>query len=191
MLEHQEREETERRENPGKKSKKPPSSIPDDPQQMNLVDPDSAVMRKSRRDGWQQAYNAQIVVDAAGSQMILGEYVIQTPSDGNELEPALASIWEYPTEFWGTPGMQTPMRLNGYRRPARKSMWQSVPRPASEEGNKIYAKRRSTVEPVFGSIKAAMGFRQFLLRGPEKVSLEWTLVCTAYSLKRLCALKPG
>ena len=53
---------------------------------------------------------------------------------------------------------------------------------ATEEGKKIYAKRKSTVEPVFAIIKAAMGFRQFLLRGHEKVNIEWTLVCTAYNL---------
>jgi hypothetical protein len=41
------------------------------------------------------------------------------------------------------------------------------------------------VEPVFGIIKSVIGFRQFLLRGSEKVSLEWTLVCLAYNLRRL------
>ena len=62
---------------------------------------------------------------------------------------------------------------------------------ASEEGKKIYARRKSTVEPVFGIIKAAMGFRQFLQRGKKKVGNEWTLVCVAYNMKRLWALKPG
>ena len=98
---------------------------------MNLVDPDSSLMRKSRRDGWQQAYSAQIVVDVDGSQLIVAEYVTETPSDANELEPA------------------------------------------------------------FGIIKAAIGFRQFLQRGKQNVGNEWTLVCTAYNPKRLWALKPG
>jgi transposase len=56
---------------------------------------------------------------------------------------------------------------------------------ATEEGKKIYRKRQETVEPVFGIIKSAMGFRQFLLRGHEKVKTEWSLVCLAYNLKRL------
>jgi hypothetical protein len=43
------------------------------------------------------------------------------------------------------------------------------------------------VEPVFGIIKAAMGFRPFLLRGLEKVNLEWELVTLAYDIKRLHA----
>jgi len=55
-------------------------------------------------------------------------------------------------------------------------------------GKAIYAKRKSTIEPVFGIIKAVMGFRQFLLRGLEKVAGEWDLVCIAYNLKRMYAL---
>ena len=56
------------------------------------------------------------------------------------------------------------------------------------EGKKLYAKRKSTVETVFGIIKAVMGFRQFLLRGLESVSGEWDLVCITYNLKRLHVL---
>ena len=56
------------------------------------------------------------------------------------------------------------------------------------EGKAIYAKRKSTVEPVFGVIKQVMGFRQFLLRGLEAVTWEWTLVCIGYNLKRLHVL---
>jgi hypothetical protein len=55
-------------------------------------------------------------------------------------------------------------------------------------GKAIYAKRKSTIEPVFGIIKAVMGFRQFLLRGLKRVAGEWDLVCIAYNLKRMYAL---
>jgi len=55
-------------------------------------------------------------------------------------------------------------------------------------GKAVYAKRKCTVEPVFGIIKAAMGFRQFLLRGLDRVAGEWDLVCIAYNIKRLYAL---
>ena len=58
-------------------------------------------------------------------------------------------------------------------------------------GKAVYAKRKCTVEPVFGIIKAAMGFRQFLLRGLDLVSGEWDLVCIAYNIKRLHALSPS
>jgi transposase len=56
------------------------------------------------------------------------------------------------------------------------------------EGKRLYARRKCTVEPVFGIIKAVMGFRQFMLRGLESVIGEWDLVCIAYNLKRLHAI---
>jgi transposase len=59
------------------------------------------------------------------------------------------------------------------------------------EGKKIYKKRKETVEPVFGIIKQTMGFRQFLLRGLEKVNQEWEIVCLGYNLKRLFRLSQG
>ena len=56
-------------------------------------------------------------------------------------------------------------------------------------GKALYKLRKQTVEPVFGIIKEVMGFRRFLLRGRAKVSLEWTLVCVSYNLKRMFVLK--
>jgi len=61
----------------------------------------------------------------------------------------------------------------------------------SQAGRAIYGRRKSSVEPVFGIIKQAMGFRQFLLRGVDKVSGEWQLVALAYNCKRLCRLRGG
>ena len=59
----------------------------------------------------------------------------------------------------------------------------------TETGRALYARRKQTVEPVFGIIKQCMGFRQFLLRGVEKVTGEWQLVTMAYNFKRLWNLK--
>lgn len=56
------------------------------------------------------------------------------------------------------------------------------------EGRAAYARRKSTVEPVFGIMKHVMKFRQFLLRGAEAAGGEWTLLCTAWNIKRLFAL---
>ena len=56
-------------------------------------------------------------------------------------------------------------------------------------GRVIYATRKTIVEPVFGQIKQARGFRQFLLRGLVKVRGEWALVCLTHNilkLHRLC-----
>jgi len=56
------------------------------------------------------------------------------------------------------------------------------------EGKKLYAQRKHTPEPVFGIIKSVLGFRQFRLRGLDKVRGEWTLVTLAWNLKRMFAL---
>jgi hypothetical protein len=55
----------------------------------------------------------------------------------------------------------------------------------TKEGQTRMRKRKSTVELVFGCIKGAMGFRQFLLRGIDKVRGEWALVCIAYNIRKL------
>jgi len=59
----------------------------------------------------------------------------------------------------------------------------------SEKGRSLYAKRKTTVEPVFGIIKQVMGFRQFSMRGLEKVAGEWDLVCMAWNIRRLFSLQ--
>jgi transposase len=56
-------------------------------------------------------------------------------------------------------------------------------------GKTLYRFRKQPVEPVFGIIKEVMGFRRFMLRGRVQVSLEWTLGCLSYNLKRLWVLK--
>jgi transposase/IS5 family transposase len=59
----------------------------------------------------------------------------------------------------------------------------------TQAGKALYAKRKSTVETVFGIIKHVMGFRQFLLRGLRAVQGEWALVCIGWNLRRLFVLK--
>jgi transposase len=57
----------------------------------------------------------------------------------------------------------------------------------TKAGRTVYARRKAIVEPVNGQIKQARGFRQFLRRGVERVSQEWSLVCTAHNLLKLRA----
>jgi len=59
----------------------------------------------------------------------------------------------------------------------------------TKAGKAVYALRKITSEPVFGIIKAVMGFRSFMLRGKESVSGEWDLACIAYNIKRMHSLK--
>ncbi len=195
---------------------------PKDSQQINLSDPDSALMRKSKRDSYEQAYNAQAVVDAEGSQLVLSTDVIRTPSDANQLEPAVQSVdpsigmvqraladggyanadsfdtlQQQGVELYVAITREDHNERRYDFRPPSSRPLKKVTDPrlvamreklAQKDGKRIYARRASTVEPVFGIIKAAMGFRQFLLRGLDKVHTEWDLVCLAYNVKRLWGL---
>jgi transposase len=58
-------------------------------------------------------------------------------------------------------------------------------RLGTRAGKQLYGQRKETVEPVFGIIKEAIGFRRFMLRGLAKAQLEWTLVTLSYNIKRL------
>ena len=71
--------------------------------------------------------------------------------------------------------------------PAEKMAWYLK----TKEGKARYAKRKSTVEPVFGIIKQVLGFRQFSLRGLNAVRGEWKLVAIAFNLKRMHVLVAG
>jgi transposase len=61
----------------------------------------------------------------------------------------------------------------------------------TKEGRAKYKKRKETVEPVFGIIKSVLGFSTFLLRGLDKVNIEWDLVTLAYNFKKLHKLSAG
>lgn len=86
---------------------KPPDDTPPPDAQSNLTDPDSKLMRKSTRHEYRQAYNAQAVVDADGSQLVLAADVGQTPSDQPMFEPTIATLIETvgsPTTVLGDAG---------------------------------------------------------------------------------------
>jgi transposase len=205
------------------KHPKPPDDRPRADEQSNLSDPDSRLMRKSKHHEYRQAYNAQAVVDAGGSQLILAARVSNCASDRNEL---VANIEAIPAAL-GVP--ETVLADNGYangdevaslaginievlvatgaegrrRRhdfrplkaetPAKqaKAEWlrSMAAKLASEEGRALYRLRQQTVEPVFGIVKAVLGFSHFSLRGLDKVAGEWDLVSLAYNCKRLHKLE--
>lgn len=73
---------------------KPPSDLPPPERQSNLTDPDSKLMRKSKRHEFRQAYNAQAVVDADGSQLVLTSNVAQSPNDGPTFEETIGQLCE-------------------------------------------------------------------------------------------------
>ncbi len=69
------------------------------------------------------------------------------------------------------------------------AMAQMKHRLKTQAGRALYGLRKQTVEPVFGIIKAAMGFRQFLLRGLDAVSAEWSMVTMARNIRRMAVLR--
>ena len=198
---------------------KPPAETPGEATQVNLTDADSGLMRRNKRSEYQQAYNAQAVVDADGSQLVLGTRVSQCASDRRELVADVAAV----PEAVGTPdevladngyateaevkaltdrGMEVLVAVGGGDRrrqhdfrPASKATQPKEPtapwlvamqaKLAQAEHRASYRVRQHTVEPVFGIMKHAMGFRQFLLRGHAKVTGEWQLLALAYNCKRL------
>lgn len=208
---------------------KPPQDTPGPDDQTNLTDPESGLMRKGRGESYTQGYNAHVVVDAEGSQLIVGARVSACAGDGGQLEDDLESIPAVlgrPTcalADCGFSNKKTFQRLGQerpeldlyvsvhredahaerrydyrpaeHRQPPRKvvdpvlvAMAEKLRTP---KGKSIYRKRASTVEPVFGVIKATLGFRSFLMRGLQKVTGEWSLVSLAWNLKRLHKLAGG
>lgn len=78
---------------PGGKEPKEPEYGPEkSKEQCNLTDPDPRIMRKNKRSGFTESYNCQAAVDTGGTQLILGEYVSQSPSDSNELEKGVLCV---------------------------------------------------------------------------------------------------
>ena len=202
----------------------PPPPRPE--QQTNLTDPDSAIMRKSARHEYRQSYNAQAIVDADGSQMVLATDVVSTTNDRHGFEDfidAMIDTLGTPTTLLGDAGYageavvealeqrgieplisisrQTESRPYDFRPPKVRDKppprittpWRvaMLEKLQTRQAKEKYRKRKSTVEPVFGIIKSILGFKNFRLRGLNKVKLEWKLVTLAYNCKRLNNLKPA
>ena len=207
------------KERRGSNDKRHPKDTPPPDARDNFTDPDSRLMRKSKSSGFIQGYNAQAVVDAEGSQLILATRISQSASDARELVADLDAI---PANA-GVP--HTILADSGYHsEPELETLLArgldlyigvSAPKPSpyglapetlakplskkalspqgqamrdklnTPEGKARYKLRKQSVEPVFGTIKKALGFTQFHLRGRAGVELEWLLIALAYNVKRL------
>ena len=73
----------------------------------------------------------------------------------------------------------------GRRRPPRRASTACPESCTTKAGAAVYAMRKAIVEPVVGQIKQARGFRQFLLRGIDKVQGDRSLVCTTHNILKL------
>ncbi len=90
-------------------------------------------------------------------------------------EPHHPSLAEHFADAPPPPAAPTPLKAMAHRL-------------KTPEGKTLYALRKQTPEPVFGIIKSALGFRQFLLRGLDNVRGEWSLVTMAWNMKRMFVL---
>src|SRR6058998_4290809 len=197
---------------PGRPRKNEPGT-PKDSAQTNFTDPQSRIMKS--HDGFIQGYNAQAVVDA-DSQVIVAQGLTNNASDAQQLAVMVAQIKQntgrQARELSADAGYCSEDNLkelrrrhiNGYIATGRQkhgqataaaernvklgtyayAMWQKLRRGGHRSR---YRLRKQTVEPVFGQVKQARGFRQFLLRGVRKVAGEWSLICTAHNLLKLAA----
>jgi transposase len=104
-----------------------------------------------------------------------------------KIEPLIAMKRERHHISWRERFAAAPNALSASATP----MQTMAHRLKTAEGRALYALRKQTPEPVFGIIKSAMGFRQFLLRGLGSVKGEWNLVTMSWNIKRLFALSPA
>jgi transposase len=188
-----------------------PAAVPEPKAQRNFTDPESRILKT--RDGYIQGYNAQAAVDAQ-AQIIVAQTLSNNGSDQGQFAPLLdgikANLKRNPAEVSADAGYCSAAnlrtlsrrRIKGYiatgrqkhgsksatsKRPARPgSLVARMSSRLRRAGHRSrYRLRKQVVEPVFGQIKQARGFRQFLLRGTEKVKAEWAMICTAHNLRKL------
>lgn len=185
----------------------PPKAEPDGKTQRNFTDPQSRILKT--RDGFIQGYNAQAAVDAK-AQIVVAHGLTPGQSDQDQLVPLLDAIAEdlgrKPKEVSADSGYCSEANLAalaergiaGYvavgrakyaadaKRKLAGPMTQAMQRKLKRAGRRSrYRLRKQLPEPVFGQIKQARGFRQFLLRGVEKVTAEWAMICTAHNILKL------
>jgi transposase len=204
--ERKEREEGRKAGGPGPKALE---GVPEPKAQSNFTDPESRIMKTA--NGFEQAWNCEAAVSE--DQVIVARDVTDRQNDVDELVPMVdqiqAATGEYPAQVSADTGFCSesnleetgrrgidPYLATGRQKHGSASATRSLPRGGPrtlamrqklvEQGFlSPYRLRKQTVEPVFGQIKQARGFRQFLHRGREKVRAEWSLLCTAHNLLKL------
>jgi transposase len=192
------------------------SAKPKPKAQYNFTDPESRIMKGP--DGFVQAYNAQIAVDELqlivghsvtqdtnDKRQLMPMITTIAEQTGGETPFEVLADAGYCSEANVTAIAKT--TIDAYLSTRKQKHGERpgpcprgpLPRTATvvdrmsrklhtKVGAAIYAARKGIVEPVFGQIKHARGFRQFLLRGVEKVEGEWSLVCTTHNILKLYRL---
>jgi hypothetical protein len=193
----------------------PEEAKPEPKAQRNFTDPESRIMPDGANKGsFLQGYNAQIAVDAA-AQIIVATAMTQATNDKLELVPMAKRIIEncgrladttsadagyFSDEAVTDPLLKSTDLLVPPDRQKHGASPQAVlapPGPNDSEAVKMrrkltapdgrdrYRRRKVIVEPVFGQIKEARGFRRFLLRGLVAAALEFDLIALTHNLLKL------
>ena len=189
--------------------------VPGDKAQRNFTDPESRIMPGPGGRDFQQAYNCQAVVDNAHQVIVAARATNQPSDKGQApvmMEETIDNVGAVPREVSADAGYYSAkavdelyaLGVDPFVAPEQTRHGRVVP-PAprgripshlsprdrmrrklqTKRGRQRYALRMETVEPVFGQIKQGRGFRQFLMRGLEKVNSEWSLICTGHNLLKL------
>jgi transposase len=193
------------------KSPDPTQATPAPKAQRNFTDPESRIMKDGATKSFVQAYNAQAAVDST-AQVIVAAAVTQEANDKQQLVPMLTQTGvncdQLPAAASADSGYcsetaVTDAALAGidlYVAVARQKHGETPAPPRPDDGttlgamrtklqtaagHAVYALRKAIVEPVFGQIKAARGFRRFAFRGLGKVQAEWQLICLTHNLLKL------
>jgi len=185
--------------------------LPQPRDQENFTDPDSRIM-PTGGSSFEQCYNAQVAVDAK-KQIVIAASVSQSPKDMGLLIPVMDAASEntqkMPKRLLADAGYKNERDLqrlhdrgvDGYVSIGRGDKVKRIPsarcphsramlkKLATKRGRARYRMRKAIVEPVFGWVKRALGFRAFSLRGLRKVAGEWNLVCMALNLRRMAAMQ--
>lgn len=176
----------------------------------NTTDPDSRMQRTAH--GCIQGYNAQLAASAE-SGLIVAARVCGQNQDRGQLQPTIAAIPESAgaahtivadtgydnhaqiTAVATATGSavyippQSPVEITTRQTRARAQISAEradrLARVRTARGQMLMRIRRTLVEPIFGTLKSAWGFARFNLRGLRGANIEWTLLCTAFNLRRL------
>jgi transposase len=201
------------REEAAAKGDDPASRKPEAKAQYNFTDPESRILKGA--DGFVQGYNAQIAVEsetqlivgqtitqAANDKQQLLPMIDHVEQQAGQRPEEVVADNGYASEenLEGAEAAQIEVyvAVGRDKHNQRQSRCPRGPLPKTatrmdrmrrklktKVGRAVYATRKTIVEPVFGQIKQAQGFRQFLLRGLKKVQGEWALVCMAHNVLKV------
>ena len=166
---------------------------------------------KTAQGDFQQCYNAQIAVDG-DNHLIVAQDLTRNTTDYGSLLPMLEEIEDVngsvPDLTLADAGYKSEDNFSALQQKAinalvsigregkkagtivagKKLTKRMLKKLKTKKGKKLYKRRKAIVEPVFSWIKQSLGFRRFSVRGIQKVAGEWSLVCCAINLKRLCSM---